>query len=63
MRLKLDQNVFLVMITVDGNFYPINAVADVPLEQQAADHGLLNDHITRIEDLSGNVLWTRGPLQ
>ena len=48
----------LVMITAHG-FYPIEAAPSVPLEQQAKDHGELNDHILSVEDSSGNVLWRR----
>ncbi len=48
----------LIMVSAKG-FYPIKPVPGVPLKQQAKDHGLLNDHILRVEDLDGNVLWQR----
>lgn len=36
-------------------FYPIQ-----PSEQcKPEDHGRLNDHVQRIEDSTGKVLWTR----
>jgi len=51
-------NRIMLMFTEDG-FYPIEALITVPLEQQAKDHGEINDHIIIIEDLVGNVLWER----
>lgn len=48
----------MIMRTVSG-FYPIEAVKDIPISQQAKDHGELNDHIIRVEDIDGNVLWER----
>lgn len=43
-----------IMRTADG-FYPI-----VPTEKcKPEDHGRLNDHVIRIEDTHGNVLWER----
>jgi hypothetical protein len=46
------------MITPEG-FYPINALQGIPLTQQAKDHGTLNKHILRVEDIEGNILWSR----
>lgn len=43
-----------LMFTVDG-FYPIQPSVRCKPE----DHGFLNDHVTRIEDIEGNVLWQR----
>jgi hypothetical protein len=48
----------LIMVTAEG-FYPIDAVPEVSMDQQARDHGLLNDHITRVIGLNGEVLWDR----
>ena len=43
-----------IMITANG-FYPIT-----PSEKcRPEDHGKLNDHVIRIEDMHGNVLWER----
>ena len=44
-----------IMRTADG-FYPIQPSAKCKPE----DHGVLNDHVIRIEDIEGNVLWERG---
>lgn len=49
----------LVMIMESGNFYPVEAVAGVGLEQQAKDHGELNPHLVRVEDAQGHILWER----
>lgn len=48
----------LVMITDEG-FYPITALPSPSLEQQAQDNGVLNDHVVRVEDAYGTVLWDR----
>ncbi len=43
-----------IMFTATG-FYPIQ-----PSEKcKPEDHGALNPHVHRIEDMRGNVLWTR----
>ncbi len=43
-----------IMHTADG-WYPIE-----PSEKcKPEDHGKLNDHVLAIEDLNGNVLWSR----
>ncbi|NSY48503.1 hypothetical protein [Agrobacterium tumefaciens] len=43
-----------IMRTANG-FYPIQ-----PSEKcKPEDHAALNDHLTSIEDLEGNVLWKR----
>ena len=43
-----------IMKTKTG-FYPIE-----PSEKcKPEDHGRLNDHVMSIEDIDGNVLWTR----
>lgn len=44
-----------LMITRDGHFYPIQPSEECKPE----DHGELNDHVVRIEDMDGNVLWRR----
>ena len=44
-----------LMFTKDG-FYPIQPSTMCKPE----DHGALNDHVIRIEDANGNVLWRRG---
>lgn len=49
------------MVTRAGNWYIVPAVRGVPLEQQAKDHGELNDHIVQVQDLEGNLLWERAP--
>lgn len=33
----------LIMCTHDGHFYPIEAMKEIPLDQQAKDHGELNN--------------------
>lgn len=43
-----------IMKTVDG-WYPITPSPVCKPE----DHGELNPHVVSIEDLQGNVLWTR----
>lgn len=44
-----------IMRTASGHWYPIQ-----PSDRcKPEDHGLLNPHVTRIEDASGNVLWRR----
>jgi len=43
-----------LMFTKDG-FYPIQPSARCKPE----DHGRLNDHVIRIEDDAGRVLWHR----
>jgi hypothetical protein len=48
----------LIMITERG-FYPVPAVPGHPLRNQAADHGKLNAHVLRVEDIDGNVLWEK----
>ena len=50
----MTEPVIWIMRTADG-FYPI-----VPSEKcRPEDHGRLNDHVIRIEDTRGNVLWER----
>lgn len=51
-------NDVLVCITADG-WYTIQGVDFVPLKKQAEDTGVVNAHLRRIEDVNGNVLWTR----
>lgn len=46
----------LIMRTKDG-WYPINTSGTKDIREEAADHGMLNSHITSIEDAEGNVLW------
>jgi len=48
----------LIMRCADG-FYFIDSVPDVPLAEQARDHGELNAHILRVELAGGRVLWER----
>lgn len=48
----------LVMVTERG-FYFVAALQSPSLEIQAADHGMLNAHVIRVEDVDGNVLWKR----
>lgn len=43
-----------IIRTADG-FYPIQPSAKCKPE----DHGVMNDHVVSIEDIEGNVLWTR----
>jgi len=45
-----------IMRTADG-WYPIQPSDKCKPE----DHGRLNPHIVTIEDVDGNVLWTRDP--
>lgn len=49
----------VLMMICENGFYPIESVENIPLEQQAKDHGNINQHIRRIEDIEGNILWTR----
>jgi hypothetical protein len=49
------------MFTNDHHFYFISALPQPSLAQQAKDHGELNEHIVRVEDLLGNALWERKP--
>lgn len=44
-----------IMVTRDGHFYPITPSPICKPE----DHGKLNDHVVRIEDIDGKVLWKR----
>jgi hypothetical protein len=30
-----------------------------PAKDEAKDHGMLNSHVTSIEDIDGNVLWRK----
>lgn len=48
----------LVMVTEHG-FYPVEAVSFVSMDRQAADHGRLNQHVIRVEDSAGNILWKK----
>lgn len=48
----------LIMIC-EGGFYPIQSLKGQDLKKQAKDHGELNAHIMRVEDIQGNILWTR----
>jgi hypothetical protein len=48
----------LIMRTAAG-WYPIEASGTKPLKDEARDHGLLNGHVTSIEDIDGNVLWRK----
>lgn len=43
-----------LMVTA-GGFYPIQPSTRCKPE----DHGFLNDHVIRIEDIDGKVLWSR----
>lgn len=52
-KLKLLPTVWL-MFTKDG-FYPIQPSTKCKPE----DHGRINDHVIRIEDVNGKVLWER----
>lgn len=54
----LRNNYTMIMFTVDG-FYAVPASGLKRLEEEAADHGMLNAHITRIEDIFGKILWVR----
>ena len=49
----------LIMRPKAGGFYPIQAVKGTTLAEQAKEHGELNPHIARVEDVAGNVLWER----
>lgn len=46
----------LIFIRAEG-FYPIEALPDRDLAQQAVDHAELNPGTLRVEDVDGNVLW------
>jgi hypothetical protein len=48
----------LLMVTAEG-FYPVYALHSPSLQQQAKDHGELNDRVIRVEDFNGNILWER----
>lgn len=44
-----------IMHTFDGFWYPITPSVKCKPE----DHGNLNNHIIKIEDVEGNILWER----
>jgi len=48
----------LIMRTEKG-WYPIEASGTKPLKDEAQDHGMLNAHVSSIEDTEGNVLWRK----
>lgn len=48
----------LIFVRADG-WYPVPALPDKPLAEQAADHAGLNPGTLRVEDIDGNVLWRR----
>lgn len=49
----------MIMRPKAGVWYPIQAVKGKALADQAREHGELNKHLARIEDVNGNVLWRR----
>lgn len=49
----------LIMRTADGGWYPIRAVKGPSLADQASEHGRLNAHVARVEDINGQPLWER----
>jgi hypothetical protein len=49
---------YWIMRTAEG-WYPIQPSSKCKPE----DHGALNPHVVRIEDMEGNVLWDRSCLQ
>lgn len=49
----------MLIIICENGFYPIETVDGIPISQQAKDHGEINNHIMRIEDVEGNILWSR----
>ena len=51
---SLEMQKIWIMKTATG-FYPIAPTSKC----KPQDHGLLNDHVTQIEDMEGNVLWRR----
>lgn len=48
-------NTAWTMHTRDGYFYPIQPSARCRPE----DHGEINPHVVRIEDIDGRVIWRR----
>ena len=48
----------MIMIT-DKGFYPIESSGTVALAEEAREHGEINLHIKRIDDIDGNLLWER----
>lgn len=44
-----------IMHTVDGHWYPVTPSVKCTPE----DHGFLNDHVVRIENMNGDILWER----
>jgi len=44
-----------IMKTADNMYYPVQPSQNCKPE----DHGKLNPHVISIEDIDGNVLWTR----
>jgi len=45
---------------VEGGFYPIDPPpAGTTPQQWAEKNGKLNAHVIEIQDIEGNVLWTR----
>lgn len=48
-----------MIMRTGSHFYPVQASGAKPLQEEAADHGSLNHHVKCIEDIHGNVLWSR----
>lgn len=49
----------ILLMFVQDSFYPIESSGIKPIREEAADHGRLNDHVHRIENEKGEVLWAR----
>lgn len=58
---RIKERIFLCF--AEGGFYPVTALDESvkSYEQQAKDTGEINDHIIRIENANGRVLWERWP--
>lgn len=49
----------ILIMRTDKGFYPIQASGKKPLKDEAQDHGMLNAHITSIENVDGKTLWRK----
>ena len=51
----------ILICKCEQGFYPIEALPNKSLAEQAKANGEINDHILSIEDIDRNVLWQRWP--
>jgi hypothetical protein len=58
--MQMEKRPVLIMFTEDGSFFPFEVARGIPLEQEAAKFVELNaEHVVRIEDAGGRILWSR----